>query len=190
MRIAVVGASGWLGGAIAREAMARGHQVTAIARDKDKLEQLEGATARTADVTDLSSLVEAIRGHDVVVSAVTDRSTADRSIIPTTAAAMLEALPAAGVPRLAVVGGGGSLEVEPGVRGIDRPDFPEQYRAEAEAQAQALDILRSRGDGLDWTYMSPPPHHLLPGGEEGRLPGPGRRPAGDRRAGRQPYHRR
>jgi uncharacterized protein len=167
MRIAVIGASGWLGGAIAREAMERGHQVTAIGRHRDRLEQLDGAEARTADTTDLASLVGAIRDHDVVVSAVTDRSTADRSIIPATAEALLEAAPAAGVPRVAFVGGGGSLEVESGVRAIDRPDFPEQYRAEAEAQAQALDILRSRGDGLGWTYLSPPPHHLLPGEKKG-----------------------
>jgi putative NADH-flavin reductase len=118
-------------------------------------------------VTDRESLVAAIRGHDVVVSSVTDRSGPDRSIIPVSARALLEAVPAAGVARLAMVGGGGSLESEPGVRGIDRPDFPDAYRAEAEAQAEALDILRGSDSDVDWTYMSPPPHDLVPGEKRG-----------------------
>jgi putative NADH-flavin reductase len=167
VRIAVVGASGWLGGAIAREALARGHEVTAIGRDRGKLEDVDGAEVVLADVTDRESLTAAIRGHDVVVSAVTDRSGPDRSIIPATARALLEAVPSAGVPRLAVVGGGGTLEAEPGVRGIDRPDFPAAYRAEAEAQGEALDILRSDGGDVDWTYLSPPPHDLVPGEKSG-----------------------
>jgi uncharacterized protein len=66
-----------------------------------------------------------------------------------------------------VVGGGGSLEVEPGVRAIDQPGFPEQYRAEAEAQAEALDIWRGADTELDWSYLSPPPHHLEPGEKTG-----------------------
>jgi putative NADH-flavin reductase len=53
------------------------------------------------------------------------------------------------------------------VRGIDRPDFPAQYRAEAEAQADALAIYRAAGDAVDWTYLSPPPHHLVPGEKTG-----------------------
>ena len=143
MRIAVIGASGWLGGAVAREALARGHEVTAVGRDEAKLRAIEGAEIAVADVDDDESLRRAVAGHDVVVSSVTDRVSADRSIIPRTARTLLRVLPTAGVGRLAVVGGGGSLEPEPGVRGIDRPDFPEQYRAEAEGQAEALDVLRN-----------------------------------------------
>jgi putative NADH-flavin reductase len=167
MKVAVIGASGRLGGAIAREALARGHDVTAIGRNAARLRELPGARIAVGDVTVPDSIVEAVAGHDVVVSAVTDRSGPSRSIIPATARALLEIVPAAGVPRLAVVGGGGSLESEPGVRGIDRPDFPEAYRAEAEAQAEALDILRVEGDRVDWTYLSPPPHYLLPGEKRG-----------------------
>jgi putative NADH-flavin reductase len=138
-----------------------------IGRDAGKLDQVEGAAAVVADVSDPESIADAIRGHDVVVSSVTDRSGPDRSMIPATARMLLDAVPAAGVPRLAVVGGGGSLEVEPGVREIDRPEFPDAYRAEAEAQAEALEILRSEGGDVDWTYMSPPPHDLVPGEKSG-----------------------
>jgi putative NADH-flavin reductase len=163
MRIAVIGASGWLGGAIAREALARGHEVTVIGRDPAKLRDIEGARIAAADVDDREALARAIAGQDVVVNSVTDRTTEDRSIIPRAARTLLDVLPVAGVRRLAVVGGGGSLEAVPGERGIDRADFPARYRPEAEAQAEALDIYRGAGDEVDWTYLSPPPHDLVPG---------------------------
>jgi putative NADH-flavin reductase len=168
MRIAVIGASGWLGGAIAREALARGHEVTAIGRDAGKLARVTGARAAVADVTDPASLIRAIADHDVVVSAVTDRSTADRSLIPAAVRTLLQVAPSARVARLAFVGGGGSLEVEPGSRAMDRPDFPAEYLAEAKAQADALQILRTTGADVDWIYLSPPPHHLAPGEKTGR----------------------
>jgi uncharacterized protein len=167
MRVAVIGASGWLGGCVTRELLARGHEVTAIGRDESKLRDIEGAGAAVADVTDPGSITRAVTGHDAVVSAVTDRTTGDRSIIPRTARTLLEAVPESGVRRVVVVGGGGSLEVEPGVRAIDQPGFPEQYRAEAEAQAEALDIWRGADTELDWSYLSPPPHHLEPGEKTG-----------------------
>lgn len=167
MRIAVVGASGWLGGAIAAQAIQRGHQVRAIARHASRLDGLVGAEPVAADVLDPDAIAEAIRGSDVVVSAVTDRSTADRTIIPAAIRSLLQALPEAEVSRLAVVGGGGSLEVSPGVRALDEPGFPDEHRQEAEAQAEALAILREDGTAIDWTYLSPPPHSLLPGERTG-----------------------
>ncbi len=167
MRIAVIGASGWLGSAVAAEAVRRGHEVTAISRNVGSADELQGVERVPADVTDHHALVEAIAGHDAVVSSVTDRTTDDRSLIPRAARALIAALPAAGVPRLLVIGGGGSLEVAPGVRAIDEPGFPARYLAEARAQAEALRILETEGDGLDWTYLSPPPHDLRPGDRTG-----------------------
>lgn len=167
MRIAVVGASGWLGGTIAREALSRGHQVTAIGRDADRLAGVEGAQVVTADATDVEAIADALSGHDVVVSSVTDRSGTDRSLIPRVAGVMIEAVPRAGVPRLAVMGGGGSLLKPDGSRYVDEPGFPVEYKPEALAQAQALALLRAAPDSLDWTYLSPPPHTLIPGDKRG-----------------------
>ncbi len=167
MRVAIIGASGWLGGAVAEQAVQRGHDVVAIARHASRLQALEGAEVVGADVHDRDQIAGAISGCDAVVCAVTDRSTADRSAIPEAIRTLLIALPQAGVERLLVVGGGGSLEVQPGVRALDEPGFPDEYRAEAEAQAQALQILRTEGSSIDWTYMSPPPHKLLPGQRTG-----------------------
>jgi putative NADH-flavin reductase len=167
VRVAVIGASGWLGGAVAAEAVRRGHEVTAISRGIADAELVGGVRRIAADILDQEALTSAIAGHDAVVSSVTDRTTDDRSVIPRAARALLQALPEAGVPRLIVVGGGGSLEVEPGVRAIDRPDFPPEHLNEARAQAEALRILRSEGGAVDWSYLSPPPRDLAPGPRTG-----------------------
>ncbi len=167
MRIAVIGASGWLGGEIAREALARGHQVTAIARNRAGLEQLDGADPAVADATDGAKLMSILLGHDAVVAAVTDRSGPDRSVIPDTARTLIKAAPASSVARVAWVGGGGSLRSPDGGRFIDQPGFPDEYKAEALAQAEALDLFRSAPPEVDWTYLSPPPHDLAPGDKQG-----------------------
>lgn len=168
VRIAVIGASGWLGGSIAREAIDRGHQVTALARTPTKLAELQGPVAKgDCDATDPESLVPAIGGHDAVVAAVTDRSGPERTVIPIAAQALIESAPTAGVPRLAWVGGGGSLTSPGGGRFVDLSDFPEQYKAEALAQADALELFREAPETLDWTYLSPPPDHLVPGEKRG-----------------------
>jgi putative NADH-flavin reductase len=165
MKIAVIGASGWLGGTVLREAVARGHEVTAIARDPSRLP--EGVRHVQADATDPQSIGAAVAGNDAVVAAVTDRSTPDRSVIPTAAGVLIDALPAAGVKRLIWLGGGGSLQSASGERFVDSPDFPDAYKAEALAQADALARFRAAGDALDWSYLSPPPHHLEAGDKQG-----------------------
>ena len=67
---------------------------------------------------------------------------------------LVDGLRAAGVRRLVVVGGAGSLKVAPDKRLMDSPNFPEEWRPEAIAQSEALDYYRSVED-LDWTFVSP-----------------------------------
>jgi putative NADH-flavin reductase len=167
MKIAIIGASGWLGGAIAREAMSRGHQVTGIARNSSRLQELDGADVREFDATQSDGLADVIAGHDVVVQAVTDRSSDDRSTIPIVTRNLLAAVPAAGVPRLIVLGGGGSLHNESGERLVDQPGFPAEYLSEARAGAEALDMCLAAPESLDWTFVSPPPANLTPGEKRG-----------------------
>ncbi|GLX49216.1 NAD-dependent dehydratase [Streptomyces hygroscopicus subsp. hygroscopicus] len=167
MDIAIIGASGRLGGAIAREALARGHEVMAIGRDPAAPAAIRGARAVPACLDDRDSIADAVAGSYVIVPSVTDRTTADRSRIPATAALLLEPAPRAGVRRIAFVGGGGSLHVAPGPRAVDAPGFPKRYRAEALAQAEAPRILEGAGDDVEWTF-TPPPQYLLPGEKTGR----------------------
>lgn len=163
MKIAVIGAGGWLGGAIAREAIDRGIEVTAMGRDADKLAKVEGATPRVVDATNLEQLSEAIAGHDAVVGSVTDRSTDDRSVIPGAARAVVEAVSRTDAGRVVWVGGGGSLNDSGGTPFVESPDFPAEYKAEAEAGYEALRVFRDAPDNVDWAFLSPPVHDLHDG---------------------------
>jgi putative NADH-flavin reductase/pimeloyl-ACP methyl ester carboxylesterase len=168
MRIAVIGASGHLGGAVAREALSRGHEVTAIARDAHGLRDLEGARATEADVLDVDSISRVLAGHDAVVAALKARHESEPDVVPEGARALLAALPRAGVRRLLFLGGGGSLLSPAGERFVDAPDFPELDKADALAGARALEILRDADGDVDWSYASPPPLHLVDGERTGR----------------------
>ncbi|MGM3390008.1 NAD(P)-dependent oxidoreductase [Stutzerimonas stutzeri] len=158
-RIALIGASGAAGSRILKELSERGHTVTAIARRPERIASLPGVTAVKGDALDLSGLAAALRGHDAVVSAANFTSTEPRTL--------LDAVRASGVRRYLVVGGAGSLEVAPGRRVIDLPDFPEAYKEEASRGAEFLAQLRQETE-LDWTFLSPSAE-FVPGERTGRF---------------------
>ena len=145
-KIAIIGATGRAGSQLLEEALRRGHSVTAIARDTTKVGQREGVISRNVDVLDANALQAAVAGHDVVISA------AHFATIP--AGAVIGPVKNAGVKRLLVVGGAGSLLLPDGTRVIDSKGFPEAYKAEASAGALFLEKLRQEKD-LDWTFVSP-----------------------------------
>lgn len=145
-KLAIIGATGRAGGRLLEEALRRGHTVTAIARNTTALSGRAGVTARDVDVHDAAALAQAVAEHDAVFSA------AHFSGIP--ADAIISAVKRAGVKRLLVVGGAGSLLAAPGLKVIDAPNFPAEYKAEASAGAAYLDQLRQEKD-LDWSFLSP-----------------------------------
>lgn len=145
MKIAVLGASGRAGSEITKELAARGHNVVAIARKPEAIPQLPGVTAKAGDASEPGALADLIRGADAVISALH---------FDVSAETLLSALKLAGVPRLLVTGGAASLEVAPGVRVIDTPDFPEEWKGMALGGIAFLDALRAETE-IDWTYFSP-----------------------------------
>lgn len=145
-KIAIIGATGRAGSQLLEEALRRGHSVTAIARDTSKIGERAGVVSKNVDVLDAQALQAAVTGHDVVISA------AHFATIPS--AAVIEPVKKAGVKRLLVVGGAGSLLLPGGSRVIDSEGFPEAYKAEASAGAVFLEDLR-REQQLDWTFVSP-----------------------------------
>ncbi|TAM03355.1 MAG: NAD(P)-dependent oxidoreductase [Paraburkholderia sp.] len=152
-RIAIIGGTGNVGQRIAVEAQSRGHQVTVVAR-KPSAAIPFGANFVAGDaVTGAAALGEKLKGHDVLVSAAKFASV--------TAANVLEVARGAGIGRVLVVGGAGSLEIKPGLRLVDTPDFPEAYKSEAVPGAQFLDDLRKVHD-VDWTFLTPAAH-FVPG---------------------------
>ncbi len=155
MKIAVLGATGWIGGNIVAEAKSRGMEVVALSRTAPEHSQ-EGVEVRTFDVSDSgASLAEAVRGCDALVVAIGGRALGNHEVVPAAAARLLEQLPAAGCQRLVWVGGAGSLEVAPGVQLLSSPDFPDEFRAEAQAQGEALELFRNYTGTVNWTFVSP-----------------------------------
>lgn len=146
MKIAVIGASGRAGREITQELSRRGHQVTAIARSADKIPVAPGVTPLSVDASKAPDLMEALKGHEAVVSALMFASSNPLVLI--------HCVKAAGVPRYLVVGGAGTLEVAPGVRLFDTPQLPRQALPESIAGGLFLDQLR-REQGLDWAFLSP-----------------------------------
>jgi putative NADH-flavin reductase len=156
MKLALFGASGTLGQRILREALSRGHTVSAIVRDPSRItEQSSNLRAASGNVLDPDAVAAAVAGHDAVVSAVGPSGTEGAEMVVEAARSLIAGLKRAGVERLVVVGGAGSLEVAPGVKLIDTPEFPAALKAIAQAASDALDVYRQEGAGLEWTYLSP-----------------------------------
>ncbi len=157
MKIALFGATGNVGQRLLQESLERGHDVTAIVRDPARLTVSNDHLAVvTGDATDEPSIIETVRGHDAVIASISGRRDGNAEHIPGAARALLTALPEANVNRLIWVGGAGSLEVAPGIKMVDTPNFPDAYKVEALAQDESLNLFRAASDdGIEWTFLSP-----------------------------------
>ncbi|ENM5733628.1 NAD(P)-dependent oxidoreductase [Vibrio mimicus] len=167
MKVAILGASGWIGSHLLAEAKMRGHEVVAIVRDPSKV-TLQGVTVHQLDILNPESdLKQAVQGVDAVVASIGGRAAGNHDMVAKTAQRLLHELPQAGVERLLWVGGAGSLEVAPGVKLVTVPDFPEEYKGEALAQGEALDVFRASESELNWTFVSPAAE-IFPGDKQGQ----------------------
>lgn len=146
MKVALIGASGHVGSRILAELARRGHQVTAIVRNPEKVAADDGIQAVKGDVYDRAGLSKLLAGHDAAISAVHFSANDPQTLIG--------AVKDSGVPRYLVVGGAGSLEVGPGVKLVDTPDFPAIYLDEARKGGAFLDLLKAE-NSLNWTFLSP-----------------------------------
>ena len=155
MKLFLFGVTGNAGQAILQEALSRGHVVTAAARQTGFFHPVGKASVVTADVLDAATLKDSIKGHDAVVVAISGRKSG-HDTVARAATNLLATMPEAGVSRLLWVGGAGSLEVAPGLRLVDTPQFPAIYKEEALGQAAALQTLRAGKTSVNWTYVSPP----------------------------------
>jgi uncharacterized protein len=159
MKLVLFGAGGQVAQRIAREALNRGHDVVGVVRsaasvrsDNERLVIVEGDATNPASVTKVS------KGADVIVNALSPRpspSGRPATSLSAAARALIDGATRARVPRLIVVGGAGSLEVAPGVRLVDTPGFPDEYKSESISQADALAVYRAAPGDIDWTYISP-----------------------------------
>jgi len=153
LKIALFGATGMIGARIAAEAARRGHQVSALVRQPERVAAAPNVHAAKADLLDAANVAAAVRGHDVVASAYAPPMN-QLDELQTATRALIQGTRAAGIARLVVVGGAGSLEVAPGVQLVDTEGFPDAYKPIALAHRVALNAYRAVTD-LDWTFFAP-----------------------------------
>ncbi|MGE6717303.1 NAD(P)-dependent oxidoreductase [Peribacillus frigoritolerans] len=152
MKIGIIGASGKAGSLILKEALTRGHEVTAIVRDEAKV-QIQGASVLEKDVFDLKA--EDIKEFDVVVNAF-GAAQGKEHLHVDAGKILIEAMKGAPQTKLIVVGGAGSLFVDEAktIRVLDTPEFPKEYFATAYNQSKNLGDLQNATD-IQWTFISP-----------------------------------
>jgi uncharacterized protein len=170
MRIALVGATGFIGSRILAEAVSRGHTVTAICRNPEKIPAQENVRTKAVDVNDLAALTDAIGSHDIAIHACApprememEPKIAAQTKITTN---IIEAMKARGIPRIIAVGGAGTLLID-GVRSMDRPEFPKQFEGGAKATAVVKELLQEEHD-FDWTVLCPSTM-IVPGERTGKF---------------------
>jgi putative NADH-flavin reductase len=169
MKIALIGATGFVGAAILQEALNRGHEVTAIARNPEKMQGHPKLHAQKGDVYNEEEVARCVAGHDAVISAFnpgwSNPDIYDQQVKGTRA--IINGVKKTGIKRLLYVGGAGSLEVKPGVQSVDLPGFPAEYKQGALATREALTMLRQE-TGLEWSFLSPSAD-LFPGQRTGNF---------------------
>ena len=153
MKIAIIGATGFVGSAILNELASRNHELTAIARTpKDTPE----AKWVAADIFNIDSLADILKGHDAVVNAY-NPGWANPNIYNDSIAgskAIQEAVKKSGVKRFITIGGAGSLYIAPDLQLIDTPEFPKEIFDGANAARHYLEIIKEEKE-LDWAFFSP-----------------------------------
>jgi putative NADH-flavin reductase len=161
MKIALIGASGMIGSRILAEALQRGHQVTGIVRNPEKIEAHKNLTTKKADALQLDDLAQILSGHDVVVSSINPaRGVAGPAAFELTLAghkAIVAAVKKSGVRRFLSVGGAASLKTPAGIEFLDSPDFPaafEPYKLGVRGMREFYYWLKKESD-LDWVFVAP-----------------------------------
>lgn len=153
MKIAIIGATGFVGSAILNELADRKHEITAIARTP---KDTANATWVAADIFNVDALAEILKGHDTVVNAYnpgwTNPNIYDDFLAGSKA--IQEAVKKSGVKRFITIGGAGSLYVAPDLQAVDTPDFPKEIFPGANAARHYLNIIKEEKD-LDWAFFSP-----------------------------------
>jgi uncharacterized protein len=157
MKIAIIGASGFAGSAILKESLDRGHHVTAIVRNPEKITvKHQNLTVLKGDVLQEHEIIPIITGKDAVISAFSpgwENPRISEAIILGNRA-ILDIIKKSHVKRLLVVGGAGSLLNEKGEQLVNTPQFPAAWKPAATALCDVLETMKTEKN-LDWTFLSP-----------------------------------
>ena len=175
MKVALIGATGFVGARILNEALDRGHEVTAIVRNTGAVPSHPKVTVKPVDVLDVPALAKVLEGHDVVISAFNPgRQTAGGDEVTQLHVnghrAITEATRRSGVNRFLAVGGAASLKTANGGEYLDSPEFPAQYEEFKGGirGTRALYYMLKDEPDLDWVFLAPSVF-LLPGERTGKF---------------------
>lgn len=155
-KVAVIGATGFVGTQVVKELANRGYFVNALARNTSKIEESENVKAIAVDVYNTSELSEILKGNDAVISAFNPGWTNPNIFedFLKGAESIEKAVEESGVKRFITVGGAGSLYIAENLQLIDTPEFPTEIKPGAEAARQYLEIIK-KNENLEWTFFSP-----------------------------------
>jgi len=170
-KIALIGASGFVGSALLNESLQRGHQVTAIVRHPEKITLVHpNLIVMQGDVMSVDTVEKLVRGADVVISAYNPGWTNANIAADTTGTykSIVEGVKRAGISRLLIVGGAGSLIATSGERVMDTGEIPESYMPAVEALAGVLYDLQKEETQLDWAFFCPA-GNIAPGERTGQF---------------------
>jgi uncharacterized protein len=168
--IAIIGASGFIGAALTREALARGLKVRALVSRPERVVAADNLEVVAVDVLDTAALTAALKGVDAVITAFSGHAQTDvvgyyQQGFASILAAVKAQANGTAAPRLLVVGGAASLLLPDGSMVLDSPNFPAEYRGSAEGAFAALQLLRAETN-LAWSYLSPAAE-IFPGDKTG-----------------------
>ncbi|UZT97182.1 NAD(P)H-binding protein [Chryseobacterium fluminis] len=154
-KVAVIGATGFVGAQVVKELVNRGYEVEAIVRDASKVQESEQVSAKSVDVNNVEELSDAVKGNDAVISAFnagwTNPNLYDDFL--NGSVNIEKAVENSGIKRFITVGGAGSLYID-GKQLVDGPDFPADIKPGATAARDYLNKIKENST-LDWTFFSP-----------------------------------
>ena len=153
----LIGATGFVGSAVLNELVSRGHKVTAVVRNIEKLAKSDLVDAVKEDVANVDAIAKLAEGKDAIISAYNPgwMNPEIATLIPENYPKILEAAKKSGVERLLIVGGAGTLFCAPGLRVVDSGAIPAEIMGGVRPLGDFyLNTLMNEND-IDWVFFSP-----------------------------------
>ena len=155
--VLLIGATGFVGSAVLNELVSRGHKVTAVVRNIEKLAKSDLVDAVKEDVTNVDAIAKLAEGKDAIISAYNPGWTNPdiATLITENYPKILEAAKKSGVERLLIIGGAGTLFCAPGLRVVDSGAIPAEIMGGVRPLGDFyLNTLMNEND-IDWVFFSP-----------------------------------
>lgn len=155
--VLLIGATGFVGSAVLNELVSRGHKVTAVARNVEKVAKSELVDVVKEDVANVDAIAKLAEGKDAIISAYNPGWTNPdiATLISENYPKILSAAKKSGVKRLLIVGGAGTLFCAPGLRVVDSGAIPEEIMGGVRPLGDFyLNTLMNEND-IDWVFFSP-----------------------------------